>query len=383
MSAETREAVAAFAASVVGFAASLRVAPACPVAADGGPLSGSNALRGAGSPVSDGSGGDAGSGGEAGLVFDADPLREAAGGCLDALAELARLEPVFAALKVRFAAGYAGAAEALAPPVTSPRERTVHQLSTVAEVACALTVSERSAGALLAQAAALTAGLPLTLAALQAGLISWQHARIIVDEAADLDPAGAAGLEAHFLARYFPDVDLPGPARGCPAGDLVPGRFRARARAWRERPHPVSIEARHGKSAEDRRVEFVPDRDGMAWLNTYLPADTAAGIWERATAAARARQGPTEDRTLSQLRADTAATWLLTATTTTTTATTQGSRAGAGGVPSPRAQVLVTVPVLSLLGVTGEPAVLDGYGPVPPSIARRLVAGARSRSTGS
>ena len=40
----------------------------------------------------------------------------------------------------------------------------------------------------------------------------------------------------------------------------------------------------------------------------------------------------------------------------------------------PRAQVLVTVPVLSLLGVTEEPAMLDGYGPIPPSMARRLLA---------
>ena len=46
----------------------------------------------------------------------------------------------------------------------------------------------------------------------------------------------------------------------------------------------------------------------------------------------------------------------------------------AGGVPSPRAQVLVTVPVFSLLGLSDEPATLDGYGPIPPSMARRLVA---------
>ncbi|RAM37597.1 hypothetical protein DBZ45_09645, partial [Arthrobacter globiformis] len=46
----------------------------------------------------------------------------------------------------------------------------------------------------------------------------------------------------------------------------------------------------------------------------------------------------------------------------------------AGGVPSPRAQVLVTVPVFSLLGLSEEPAMLDGYGPIPPSMARRLVA---------
>ena len=46
----------------------------------------------------------------------------------------------------------------------------------------------------------------------------------------------------------------------------------------------------------------------------------------------------------------------------------------AGDVPVPRAQVLITVPVLSLLGATEEPAMLDGYGPIPPSMARRLVA---------
>jgi hypothetical protein len=43
-------------------------------------------------------------------------------------------------------------------------------------------------------------------------------------------------------------------------------------------------------------------------------------------------------------------------------------------VPSPAAQVLVTVPVFSLLGLSGEPGTLDGYGPIPPSMARRLVA---------
>ena len=43
-------------------------------------------------------------------------------------------------------------------------------------------------------------------------------------------------------------------------------------------------------------------------------------------------------------------------------------------MPIPRAQVLITVPVLSLLGATEEPAMLDGYGPIPPSMARRLVA---------
>uniref|UniRef100_UPI002FC6E491 HNH endonuclease signature motif containing protein n=1 Tax=Pseudarthrobacter sp. TaxID=1934409 RepID=UPI002FC6E491 len=243
----------------------------------------------------------------------------------------------------------------------------------------------RAAGALLAEAHSLTTALPLTLSALQAGTISWQHARIMVDETTNLDPAGAQALEAHFL-----DPHVVNPARGF-AGELIPGRFRHKARTWRERHHPVSIEKRHIKSAADRRLEYAPDRDGMAWLSAYLPADQAAGIWDRATTAARALQGPDEDRNLSQLRADTVAAWLLGnnitgsgtgdegreksgGATGETSDQETGGIAVSGGVPSPRAQVLITVPVMALLGLTDEPAMLDGYGPIPPSMARQLIA---------
>ena len=284
----------------------------------------------------------------------ADPLRDEADACLDGMAEVARVEARLAALKVHFAAGYARAASDMAAPAVSPQERTAQEMAVTAEVACVLTVSERSAAALLAESATLTTGLPLTLSALQAGSISWLHARVMCDETSGLDPAAAAALEAHFL-----DPEAAFAARGCPAGELVPGRFRAKACRWREVHHPVSIEARHRKGVEDRRLEYMPDRDGMAWLSAYVTADVAVAGWSRATEAARALQGPNESRTLTQLRADVAADWLLAGV--------------AEGTPSPTAQVLVTVPVLSLLGAVAEPATLDGYGPVPPSMARRLV----------
>jgi hypothetical protein len=302
-----------------------------------------------------------------------------ADGFLDGLAEISRLDAKSAALKVWLAAGYRAAAEALAGPAESPQDHSGQEMAVIAEVACVLTVSERAASALLAEAHSLTTTLPLTLSALQAGTISWQHARIMVDETANLDRRGAAALEAHFL-----DPKVENPAQGCPAGGLAPGRFRHKARTWRERHHPVSIEKRHARGVQDRRLEYAPDRDGMAWLSAYLPADQAAGIWDRTTVAARALQGPDEDRTLSQLRADTAAKWLLTNNTAgagpggmtamsgslgETGATTRGQ-----GVPAPRAQVLITVPVMAMLGVTDEPAMLDGYGPIPPSMARRLIA---------
>ncbi len=162
------------------------------------------------------------------------------------------------------------------------------------------------------------------------------------DETDGLDPAAASALEAHFL-----DPDAPNAARGCFAGELTPGRFRAKARYWRERHHPVSIETRHTKSAKDRRLEYVPDRDGMAWLSAYLPADQAAGIWDRTTAAARTLQGPAETRPLTQLRADVAAAWLLGPETGPSHQTGQIRRIGRTSQAGQRISAAATGPDLS------------------------------------
>ncbi|MFF2315433.1 DUF222 domain-containing protein [Arthrobacter sp. NPDC058097] len=340
-----------------------------------------------------------------------DPLGHQATAYLDGLTGVAGMEAQLAAVKVHLATGYTTADAAMAPPLASPQDSAVRQISVTAEVAGALTVSEGAASRLLVEASMLGTGLPVTLAALRAGSISWQHARIMCDETDGLNPEAAAAFEAHFL-----DPDAPGFARGCPAGELTPARFRAKARSWRERHHQDSIEARHRNTTKDRRLEYHPDRDGMAWLSAYLPADLAAGIWNRSTAAARAMQGPAESRTLTQLRLDTAAAWLLgpaqgvgsandapaaasfpadLVPSESVPAGDVPARGGAAnavpalggpvsdapsgnvpptGVPSPTAQVLVTVPVFSLLGLSDEPATLDGYGPIPPSMARRLVA---------
>ncbi|GGI90796.1 HNH endonuclease signature motif containing protein [Pseudarthrobacter scleromae] len=291
---------------------------------------------------------------------DADPLQESSAACLDGLGLVARLEAVTAALKVRLVAAYAEATDAMEGPAASAYESTAREVSKVAQVACALTIGERAASALVGESHALTTSLPAALDALQTGAIGWQHARTVVDETAGLTPAAVSALEAHF---FGPDA-----GRGAAPGELVPARFRRKLRAWRERHHPESLEERHAKSVADRRVEFSPDRDGMAWLSLYLPGDTALAVWNKSTALARGLQGPREPRNLSQLRADIAAGLLL-----------GSANQDVGDVPSPKADVLVTVPVLSFLGVTDEPAEIDGLGPVPPSMARRLVAnGAKS-----
>ena len=326
---------------------------------------------------------------------------------------------MLAGLTVRLASGFAEATRAMSPPDEQPHQRLAREMGVVAEVACALTVSERSASALLAQSHELTTTLPLTQAALEQGSCrgstpgSWSTK----------PPAWTRPVPRRWRPISWTRTRRTRPG-GARPGRWSRRRFRHKARTWRERHHPVSIEKRHAKSVLDRRLEYAPDRDGMAWLSAYLPADQAAGIWNGITAAARALQGPTEDRTITQLRADVAAKLLLSAgfttssptdgstdsrrqqhrfsdqtstSTSTSTGTSNDGVAGgipvtdgvddavaglvpapggvdAGRVPSPAAQVLVTVPVFALMGLTDEPADLDGYGPIPASMARKLVA---------
>ena len=198
----------------------------------------------------------------------ADPLAGLADGCLDILAGAAGVQARVSGLVANAAGTYADAARAAAPPDVPVQAQ---EMAIAAEISCVMAIGDRAAGALLARSHALTTSLPRTLAALHNGTISWQHAAAMVDETATLDPAGAAALEAHFL-----DPDTPRPATATAIGEIPPYRFRAKARAWRERHHAESIEERHAKGVADRRVEYRPDQDGMAWLSAYLPADQAA-----------------------------------------------------------------------------------------------------------
>ena len=332
---------------------------------------------------------------------DADPLAGLGDGCLDILAGARVAEAGFAALKARAAVTYSDTAQLIAGP-EAPVQAL--EMAVAAEIGALLALGPRAAGAFLAASHTVVKELPLAFSALQAGTITWPHALVVVEETAGLDPAGAAALEAQFL-----DPDVPRPSTAAPVGELPAYRFRAKARKWRERHHPESIEKRHAKCAADRRMEYTPDRDGMARVSLYVPADQGSAIWNRTTAIARGLQGPDEPRTMTQLRPDIAASILLGAgtalrpgpeTSTAQSSTGESSAgqastgqsgagesdpaagrpgetyagAGLGDVPVPRADVLVTVPVLALFGITDEPANLDGYGPIPASMARTLVA---------
>ncbi|WP_240719889.1 DUF222 domain-containing protein [Pseudarthrobacter sp. NamB4] len=220
------------------------------------------------------------------------------GNRLERLALTSRLEAQLAAVKTRDVAEIMELQQAMTPPGASLADRSFDEMSVVEEIAGVLTVSSAAAGALVIQSRKICS-LPPAMNALASGAISWMHARIIADETEGPGHSGAAALVAHFF-----NPDAPNPARAAAPGELIPARFRRTVRAWRERHHPETLEKRHAKGRAGRRMECAPDRDGMAWISLYLPADTACAIWNKITGLAHGLQGPNEPRTLTQLRPD-------------------------------------------------------------------------------
>ncbi|WP_390896705.1 DUF222 domain-containing protein [Pseudarthrobacter equi] len=346
----------------------------------------------------DRAGSDVAGSGDAGM----DVLQRKSELLLQRLAVWKRLEAQIAGGKALDAAEFAELQEAMTPPDATDTEKAFVEMSTTAEVAGVLTLSPGAAAAFISQSRKVCA-MPAVAAAVASGLMSWRHAVIVADEADCLDPERAEALVAHFF-----DPDAPNPARGSAPGDLVAHLFRRKVRTWRERSYPVSVAIRHAKCVAERRMEYRPGADGMATITLILPGDTACAIWNKTTAIARGLQGPRETRTLTQLRPDVAAALLLGAQAggdaagrsdggrgsgdvtavygvsgagETGTSTGTGTGAGAGPyavdlskIPAPKADVLVTVPMFTLLGRTDEPADLDGYGPIPAAMARKLVA---------
>jgi len=233
------------------------------------------------------------------------------------------------------------------------------------DLAARLRIPERTAETLIGESQRLVQSLPDTHKALGAGEISYRHAQIIIDQTAGL---------SDIVTTEFEKVVLPR------AKELTVAKFKQDARKKREALDPDSIERRHRVAVEDRNCWIDPQHDGMAILSTLMTAENAIAAFDRITRIAMANTSDTDGegdgsadtagkRTLAQRRADAATDLLL-----------DGDLCDRGD-PVPhgiRPKVLVTVPVLTLLGQAETPAHLDGYGPISPDTARDLAVKAPS-----
>ncbi len=295
-------------------------------------------------------------------------------------------------------------------PNTQLEHREMLRRAFRAELGAALRMPERTIEALLHESESLVHELPATLVALTDGTISYRHAQILVGQTATLEPEAIAELETRSL-RF--------------AATLTASKFDRKVREIRERLNPESITQRHAKARDDRAVEFSGDRDGMAWLNVLMSAPDAVAVYTRLTNIAVSLQCPAEMRTLTQLRADVFRDLLLDDDPEILAALAVLESAEDPEAENPEAQdpeaanpeannpdannpgannpelegvreitheglgararyrgiaptVFVTVPALTLLGRSDEPAVLEGYGPIDVDTARELAGRAPS-----
>ncbi|WP_051299225.1 HNH endonuclease signature motif containing protein [Arthrobacter castelli] len=345
------------------------------------------------------------------------------------LDEASRLASAAEALKVRAVSRVCATAgdrvdEQDVLPPSGPDADQLASMVAESEIGTVLDLSKRATDKVIGHSRLLTTGLPATLDALAQGVLHPDQAEVIADQCGSLPREAYPDFEAEMVGF------APGRARHLVA---------AKARRVRERSHPETITRRKAKAASDRTVVVEPVEDGMCWLSMYLPAEAAVAAFNRLTGLARSLQGPGEPRDLAQLRADVAADLLHTGTGTglppaaltgspndgfygtnpppgvptgpaapgtagsvpgsaggtVGAAGSTGSAGSGGGVDPPacgdppgsgripnyagiKAEVTVVVPVLTLMGLSDEPADLEGYGPIDEDTARQLSANAPS-----
>jgi Domain of unknown function (DUF222) len=228
------------------------------------------------------------------------------------------------------------------------------------EISARLRVSHREGDARVVFAHELTTQRRATFDALHAGTVDLRRARTLVDGIRVLDDQTAARVEA----RLLPD-----------AAEHTPQAFRRRVEKAVAAADPAGFEDRHARAAEDRQVRCRPEPDGMGSLWALLAGPDTALLTTVLDAAADGMKHdhPDDPRTHQQRRADalTQMAWLAWRT---------GHLGGVGEgqrlatAQGRRVEIGVLVPYPTLIGLADTPGELDGFGPIPASVARRLAA---------
>ncbi|MGH8921776.1 MAG: DUF222 domain-containing protein, partial [Actinomycetes bacterium] len=284
------------------------------------------------------------------------------------------------------------------------------------EIGLALRLSRTTAANRLGMAQVLTADLPATLAAWQAGTIDSLKARAITETSCLLAGELRGALEARVLPR---------------AGQQTIAQLRAALARAVLVLDPEGAAERHHHRRADRRVVISPDEDGMASLWALLSAPDATAAYQRLGELARGL-GSDDPRGMDARRADLLVDLLVdlltgrrcvttgdnpaphcdgdrveptrpnhdrpddpTRTTPTATApaedTAGGSatphtepaaeagfhdhRCGLSRFAAPRKPLVsVIVPITTLLGLDDHPGELVGHGPIPAGLAREIAA---------
>jgi hypothetical protein len=221
-----------------------------------------------------------------------------------------------------------------------------------------LRISQRGAAHLFDTAEAIRACLPACWAAFTSGACGWRLA--------DIAHQQGQGLEGAALSAYDRE------AARLLAGTAVSSDLKQRLHRLRERLQADTATARTKAASADRHTTIAPLPDGQAILAMTGPAHLLAAIEDGVTKQAIQLHGePGEGRCFSALKFDVMVDVLLDGLQQDAPADPRRS----GSTPARRSvvpTVLLTLPLLTVLGCGTEQPNLSGYGPIDVDTARML-----------
>lgn len=270
-------------------------------------------------------------------AHDGADLDEAA--LVEHLTAMEQLKSALAAAQARVTATFAVKRAAREEAAGVPADQRCRGLA--AEVALARHESPVRGARSLGLAKALVHEMPHTLAALIRGEISEWRATLVVRETATLSRADRAQV----------DRELEGKLAGL--GDR---RVAERARAIGYRLDPASALRRVRGANADRHVGIRPAPDTMAYLTGFLPVAQGVACHAALQGQADTLRAAGDPRSRGQIMADTLVERIT-------------GQARAAGTP---VAVSMIVTDQTLLGGGQQAGRIEGYGPVPASVVRRL-----------
>ncbi|WP_158548482.1 HNH endonuclease signature motif containing protein [Blastococcus sp. TF02A-26] len=212
----------------------------------------------------------------------------------------------------------------------------------VDEVALALRISGPAAAGRLSDALVLVDRLPATLALLEAGRISWGHARQMITQ---VGPVTDDGLRAQVEARVLALLK-----------DKTPPQLGDCARRIVLREDADAAARRLVAAVRDRGVRLFDRRDGAATLAIDLPLPVAVAVYRALEAYAEELRTEGDERTKQQRMADAVTDLLL--------------RPGENGLP-PVSIALTLIATLETMLGGSEPGQVEGHL-VPAEAVREL-----------
>jgi Domain of unknown function (DUF222) len=257
------------------------------------------------------------------------------------------------------------------------------------ELAVAMAISRPAAERMLALAHDLAARLPLTARALHEGVIDLYKAQIIAEATRVLDDAAAAAAEAALL--------------GAGVDGKTPGQIRAAAGRAVLHADPSAARRRREEAQKDARVELWREDAGTAALCGFgLPPDAALAADQRIRDRTIELKAAGVPGTMDQLRVrayldallgqDTAAAARQDPCAPREPHDPGGAEPPAASTPDPgasspgtgpgapsagmAAQINLTIPLATLLGLADRPGEAAGFGPIDADLARAMATAA-------